>query len=159
MHKPRPALVREVIEREDGVTVTVAYGTSQGLQRLHGGEFAITRQGNPAACASAGLCFDTKFDLRQSVELPWNEDFFAVPAQAPHGQHPKIGSLHASMMRVAQAAFRAVRRDGRRALLMCAEVTCLQSSVDAPTASSTSGGPGTFGLQSKNALKPDSRTL
>jgi hypothetical protein len=110
--KPRPALVCEVIEREDGVAVTVAYGSSQGLQRLHSGEFVITRQGNPAAYASAGLSFDTKFDLRQSVELPWNEDFFAVPPHAPHGQHPKLGSLHASMMRAAQAAFRAVRREG-----------------------------------------------
>ncbi len=107
--KPRPALVCDVTEREDGVAVTVAYGTSQGLQRLHKGEFAITRQGNPAAYGSAGLSFDTKFDLRQSVELPWNEDFFAVPARAPHGQHPKLGSLHASMMRAAHAAYQVVR--------------------------------------------------
>lgn len=99
----------EVTEREDGVAVTVAYGTSQGLGRLHGGEFAITKQGSPAAYSSAGLSFDTKFDLRQTVELPWNEDFFAVPARAPHGQHPKLGSLHASMMRIAQVAFQAVQ--------------------------------------------------
>lgn len=99
----------DVIEREDGVAVTVAYGTSQGLNRLHAGEFAITKQGSPAAYSSAGLSFDTKFDFRQSVELPWNEDFFAVPVQTPHGQHPKLGSLHASMMRAAQAAFKAVQ--------------------------------------------------
>jgi hypothetical protein len=100
--------VCDVTEREDGVAVTVAYGTSQGLQRLHKGEFAITKQGNPAAYRSAGLSFDTKFDLRQSVELPWNEDFFAVPERAPHGQHPKLGSLHASMMRSAHAAYQVV---------------------------------------------------
>lgn len=47
--------------------------------------------------------FDTKFDLRQSVELPWNENFLAVPARAPHGQRPKLGSLHASMMREGSA--------------------------------------------------------
>lgn len=94
----------EVTEREDGAAVTVAYGTSQGLQRLHGGEFAITKQGNPAAYSSAGLSFDTKFHLRPTVELPWNENFFAVPARAHHGQHPKLGSLHASMMRAAQTA-------------------------------------------------------
>lgn len=110
--EPRPALVCDVTEREDGVAVTVAYGTSQGMQRLHNGEFAITKQGNRAAYISAGLSFDTKFDLRQSVELPWNEDFFAVPARAPHGQHPKLGSLHASMMRSAHAAFQVVRGDG-----------------------------------------------
>ena len=106
--KPRPALVCEVTEREDGVAVTVAYGTSQGLQRLHPGEFAITKHGNPAAYSSAGLSFDTKIDLRQSIELPWNDDFFAVPAAAPHGQHPKLGSLHASTMRALQAAYQAV---------------------------------------------------
>ena len=107
--KPRPALVCDVTEREDGVAVTVAYDTSQGLQRLHGGEFAITRQDNPVAYSGAGLSYDTKFDLRQSVELPWTEAFFAVPARPPHGQHPKLGSLHASMMRAALAAFQVVK--------------------------------------------------
>jgi hypothetical protein len=109
--KPRPALVCDVTEREDGVAVTVAYGTSQGLNRLHAGEFAITKLSHRAAYDSAGLSFDTKFDLRQSVELPWNMAFFAVPPQAPHGQHPKLGSLHASMMRTAQAAHRVLQDD------------------------------------------------
>ena len=107
--KPRPALVCNVTEHEDGFAVRVAYGTSQGLNALHAGELAIRKQDNPAAYSSAGLSYDTKFDLKQSVELPWNEDFFAVPVHAPHGQHPKLGSLHASMMRAAQAAFRAVK--------------------------------------------------
>lgn len=97
-----------VIEREDGVAVTVAYGTPQGLKRLYAGEFAITKQGNSAAYSAAGLSFDTKFNLGQRIELPWTEDFFAVPAQAPHGQQPKLGSLHASMMRALQAAYQAV---------------------------------------------------
>lgn len=108
--KPRPALVCEVTDHEDGVAVTVAYGTSQGLSQLHGGEFAITRRDHFAAYDSAGLSFDTKFDLRQTVELPWTEDFFAVPPCAPHGQQPKLGNLHASMMRAAQAAFQAVQQ-------------------------------------------------
>ncbi len=107
--KPRPALICGVVERDDGVAVTVAYGTSQGLHRLHAGEFAITRQGHPAAYRVAGLSFDTKFNLAQQVELPWTTAFFAVPPHAPHGQHPKLGSLHASMMRAAQAAHRALR--------------------------------------------------
>ena len=106
--KPRHALVCDVTERDDGVSVTVAYGTSQGLQRLHAGEFAITKQGNPAAYSTAGLSFDTKFNLKQRIELPWTEDFFGVPARAPHGQTPKLGSLHASMMRAVQAAYQAV---------------------------------------------------
>jgi hypothetical protein len=91
------------------LAIIVAYGTSQGLNRLHAGEFAITKQGSPAAYSVAGLSFDTKFDLRQVIELPWNEDFFGVPPRAPHGQNPKLGSLHASMMRAAQAAFQAVQ--------------------------------------------------
>jgi len=110
--KPRPALVCAVTERDDGVAVTVAYGTSQGLQRLHAGEFAITKQANPAAYKTAGLSFDTKFNLKQQIELPWTEDFFGVPAQAPHGHNPKLGSLHASMMRALQAAYQAVHGDG-----------------------------------------------
>jgi len=100
--------VCSVAEHEDGAAVTVAYGTSQGLHRIYKGEFAITRQGNPAAYGSAGLSFDTKFDLKQRVELPWNADFFAVPAHAPHGHNPKLGSLHASMMRAVQTAYQAV---------------------------------------------------
>ena len=60
----------DVTERENGVAVTVAYGTSQGLQRLHNGESAITKRGHPAAHNSAGLSFDTKFDLRQSIQPP-----------------------------------------------------------------------------------------
>ncbi len=109
--KPRPALVCDITEREDGVSVTVAYGTSQGLNRLHAGEFAITKQSHPAGYSSAGLSFDTKFDFKQSIELPWTAEFFAVPAHAPHGQHPKLGSLHASMMRAAQGAFQALQSD------------------------------------------------
>jgi hypothetical protein len=95
--------VCEVTIREDGVSVTVAYGTSQALRQLHAGEFAITKQGHLAAYGAAGLSFDTKFDLRQRIELPWTEDFFTVPAHAPHGQPPKLGSLHGSMMRALQA--------------------------------------------------------
>jgi hypothetical protein len=98
-----------VTEREDGIAVTVAYGTSQGLNRLYAGEFAISRSDSPAAYLAAGLSFDTKFDFRQSVELPWSETFFAVPPRSPYGQHPKLGSLHASLARSAHAAFVAAR--------------------------------------------------
>jgi len=76
--KPRPALVCGVIEREDGVAVAVPYGTSQGLNRLYGGELAITRQGTPAAYGSASLSY-----FRQRVELPWNEDFSGCRRMRP----------------------------------------------------------------------------
>lgn len=102
--KPRPALVCDVNEREDGVAITVVYGTSKRVQQLYPGEFAITKVDSAAAYKSAGLCYDTKFDFNRSFELPWSQDFFAVPASAPHGQHPKLGELHPSVMRAAQAA-------------------------------------------------------
>ncbi len=92
--------------------MTVTYGISNGLDRLYAGEFAIEKQGSQAAYSSAGVSFDTIFDFRQSVELPWNEDFFAVPPQAPHGQHLKLGVLHTSIMRAAQAAFRGAKSGG-----------------------------------------------
>jgi hypothetical protein len=102
--KPRPALVLEVTERKDGTSVSVVYGTSQQLNRLTSGEFAITRQNHAAAYQAAGLSYDTKFNFRESVELPWTEEFFAVPPGAPNGQQPKLGIPHASMHRAAAAA-------------------------------------------------------
>jgi hypothetical protein len=106
--KPRPALVLKVTEREDGAEVVVIYGTSQRVDRLSRGEFAITRTGHAAAFEAAGLSFDTKFDFGQAVALPWNDSFFAVPPGAPSGQKPRLGVLHASMMRAASAAYAAV---------------------------------------------------
>jgi hypothetical protein len=50
-------------------------------------------------CEVAGLSYDTKFDLRNMVELPWNDSFFSVPPNPSHGQTPKLGSLHIGMNR------------------------------------------------------------
>jgi hypothetical protein len=102
--KPRPALVLEVIEREDGIEIAVVYGTSQRVDKLSVGGFAITRLGHAAAYKAAGLAHDTKFDFKQTAHLPWNDEFFAVPPGAPNGQKPLLGSLHASMIRAAAAA-------------------------------------------------------
>jgi hypothetical protein len=102
--KARPGLVVTVTEYVGGILVGVAYGTSQGLTRLSSGEFTIRREVNRAAYELAGLSYDTKFDLRHVVELPWDEMFFAVPPDARHGQSPKLGTLHPSMMKAAQAA-------------------------------------------------------
>lgn len=107
--KPRPALVVAVTEREDGVAVTVAYGTSQKLDRLATGEFAIRKDHNKTAYAMAGLSYDTKFDLRHRVELPWNDVFFAVPPNPTHGQTPKLGSLHIGMEQILKTAAKAIR--------------------------------------------------
>ena len=111
--KPRPALVLEVVERADGTELAVAYGTSQGLDRLHAGEFAIRKRQNPAAYVLAGLSYDTKFDLRQVLRLPWDDHFFVVAPEARYGQTPKLGSLHPGMMKAAAAAHQAARRPGR----------------------------------------------
>ena len=90
--------------------MSVAYGTSQKTNRLYSGEFRITRSEHPAAYTSAGLSFDTKFDLRNVLELPFNDVYFSVPPHAPHGQIPRLGTLHPSMVRIAAAAFAAAKR-------------------------------------------------
>jgi hypothetical protein len=108
--KPRPALVLEVIEREDGIEIAVVYGTSQRVDKLSAGEFAITRLGHAAAYKAAGLSHDTKFDFKQTARLAWSDEFFAVPPGAPNGQKPLLGTLHASMIRAAAAAHAAELR-------------------------------------------------
>lgn len=106
--KPRPALVFSVDEYEDGRhVVRVAYGTSQRVNQLVGGEFAIRQQEGRAAYALAGLSYDTKFDLGTMVDLPWSDEFFAVPPRPEHGQTPKLGCLHPSLVKSVQSAARA----------------------------------------------------
>ncbi len=104
--KPRPGLlVSTKVDDESMVFVSVAYGTSQKTDRLYSGEFLITQSKHPAAYSSAGLSYDTKFNLKNILELPFNDAFFSVPPHAPHGQSPKLGTLHPSMVRIAAAAF------------------------------------------------------
>jgi hypothetical protein len=106
--KPRPALVFVVYDDDaPQFHVEVAYGTSQRVTQLHRGEFAILQSQNPAAYRSAGLSYDTKFDLRQTVLLPYNAQWFSVPPAAPHGQKPVLGTLHPSLVRAVEAAYRA----------------------------------------------------
>lgn len=84
--------------------VEVAYGTSQKMDTLHAGEFAIT-PADGAAYESTGLGKPTKFNLGETFELDHSDEWFAVPPGAPHGQTPKLGLLHPSLMRRAKAAF------------------------------------------------------
>jgi hypothetical protein len=105
--KPRPAIVLSVEHRDDGNQVSVVYGTSQKLTRLKAGEVAITQAKNPAAYALAGLAYDTKFDFKVIVDLPWSERYFKVPVRSPHGNTPKLGTLHATILRAVEAAYRA----------------------------------------------------
>lgn len=107
--KPRPALILAVFDDQiPAFFVQVAYGTSQRTTTLYKGEFAILKAVQPAAYAAAGLSYDTKFDLKNLVTLPFNSDWFSVPPAAPHGQIPKLGVLHPSLVRIAATAHRAV---------------------------------------------------
>jgi hypothetical protein len=105
--KPRPALVMRVERRVDGDLVSVVYGTSQHLARLKTGEVVISQAQNPAAYALAGLAYDTKFDFKVIVDLPWSDRYFKVPQTSHHGNNPKIGTLHATVLHAVEAAYRA----------------------------------------------------
>ncbi len=86
--------------------VVAAYGTSQGTAHLYAGEFLISPTDGEAYRA-AGLSFPTKFDLRRTVSLPYTDEWFRVPPIPSYGQTPKLGILHPSLMRRAQAAYTA----------------------------------------------------
>ena len=107
--KPRPALVLSVESREDGDIVRIAYGTSQKLNKLRAGEVAITQAQHPAAYALAGLSYDTKFDFNAIVLLPWTDRYFKAPPKSRHGNNPKLGTLHATVLRAVESAYRAAQ--------------------------------------------------
>jgi hypothetical protein len=107
--KPRPALVLAVGQADDRPIVQVAYGTSQKTDRLFAGEFAILPDLADAFAAS-GLSYPTKFDLGTTFELDYNDIWFGVPPHAPHGQNPKLGIMHPSLLRRAAAAARAAKQ-------------------------------------------------
>lgn len=102
--KPRPALVIDIGRLRDEPAVEVVYGTSRKLERLYPGKFSIVEEDGNAFAAS-GLSYATKFDTGRTVFLPYQDEWFAVPSGAPHGQTPKLGVLHPSLMRRAKAAF------------------------------------------------------
>ena len=109
--KPRPGLIISTKEDDQGmIFVSVAYGTSQKTDRLYSGEFKISKSEHPAAYASAGLSYETKFDQKNILELPYNDAYFSVPPHAPHGQSQKLGTLHPSTVRIAASTFSAARK-------------------------------------------------
>lgn len=108
--KLRPALILKVFDDEaPQFQVNVAYGTSQLTTTLYSGEFSILRERNPTAYQTAGLSYDTKLNLKQALDLPYNTDWFSVPPAAPQEQIPNLGTLHASLVPAVQAACRAAR--------------------------------------------------
>jgi len=103
--KSRPALVLRVGEVQGHPVVDVAYGTSQKVDSLYAGEFAIA-PADQAAYEAAGLSYATKFNLAETFELDFNDTWFSVAPGAPHGQTPRLGVLHPSLMRRVEAALR-----------------------------------------------------
>ena len=106
--RPRPALVLRVGENDEHPVVEVAYGTSEKVEALTPGEFAIT-PADRIAYDAAGLSYPTKFNLSETFELDYNIRWFAVPPGAPWGQTPKLGVLHPSLVRRAKAAYDCAR--------------------------------------------------
>ena len=107
--KPRPALTIDVGTLRGEPAVEVIYGTSQKLDRLYPGEFAITPE-DEGAYELSGLSYPTKFDTGRPVFLPYNDEWFAVAPGAPFGQNPKLGVLHPSLLPRVAAATRAKTR-------------------------------------------------
>lgn len=106
--KHRPALTITVDDAEAPLyRVLVAYGTSQRVREMRSGEFAIA-PADAGAYRLAGLSYPTKFNLHERVLLPYNGDWFAVPPGAPHGQLPRLGTLHPSLLYRFRAAAVAV---------------------------------------------------
>ena len=87
--------------------VLEARGTSQRTTTLYQGGFSILRDRNPAAYDAAGFSHDTKFDLRQALDLPYTTAWFSALPAASNGQTSKLGMLHPSLVLAVQAAFRA----------------------------------------------------
>jgi hypothetical protein len=93
--------------RDDGDQVSVVYGTSRHLMRLKTGEVAITQAKNPAAYALTGLAYDTNFDFKVIVNLPWSDRYVKVPTRNPYGNTSKIRTLHATILRAIETAYQA----------------------------------------------------
>lgn len=88
--------------------VQVIPGTSQRVDQLYAGEFAILKS-NLAAFKLAGLTSETKFQFGSMLNLPWTRNFFKVPPLSRHGETPVLGTLHASVMRSFFAAYEAIK--------------------------------------------------
>lgn len=112
--KPRPALILNIYDEDpEHCEVEVGHATKQDVNDLHAGEFSILSRRDPAAYEAAGLSYDSKFCLQSALTLPYNSVWFFIPPGAPHGQTPKLGTLHASMFRAAALAYQAASKKKR----------------------------------------------
>ena len=112
--KDRPALVVEVEEDPEDASasiVRVAYGTSQDVEQRYPGELTIR-----ATEPKAGLDRDTKFDLGNTLRLPFDTEWFAPSPNRRFGEHPKRGTLNLQdqkLKRALQAAILEAKEAGR----------------------------------------------
>lgn len=107
-HKPRPALSVSVERRVNGDVVSIAYGTPEYVNRLKG-ERPSQKSGHGAADDLAGLAYDTNFDFKVIVDLPWSDRYFQAPPRKPFGSNPKLGTRHATIPHTVEAAYRAAK--------------------------------------------------
>jgi len=96
--KARPAIILQVyapMEGEACYRVRVCYGT-KNLTRIYPHDCEILQATHPVEYHSAGLSYDTKFDMQQVILLPHTAEWFKVPNHAQFGVTPKLGVLHPS---------------------------------------------------------------
>ena len=108
--KPRPVLIVKMFDDEaPEYGVLVAYGTSQKVDILSAGEFAIRQMTDQAAFQVAGLSLDTKFSFNQTFMLPYTDAWFKPPPVAKFGNTPKLGLLHPALTARVAAAWKAAK--------------------------------------------------
>lgn len=85
--------------------VRIAAGTSRKVlpHQVFAWEFLIEADDSSAFRAS-GLSYTTKFNIRNTLELPYTSKFFEPPPRQPFGKTPKLGVLHASYMAALKTA-------------------------------------------------------
>lgn len=118
--KTRPCMVVGVEEFANGQTVVkVAYGTSHLEERIvRGKSFEGIQPGElfvPASDARTGLTQDTKFCLRQVLELPFSTEYFKPCPDQRYGVYPKRGKVDMSdptYRRAIDIAIREAREHG-----------------------------------------------
>lgn len=60
----------------------MAYGTSTKVDRMPR-KFAIQKAVSNIAYETAGVAYDTKFDLLNRFDMPWNTCFLGLVMQSP----------------------------------------------------------------------------
>lgn len=96
--KSRPAFVVGINTDDPAKPhVKVAYGTSKKLTNLYPSEFAIT-PADIREYVAAGLSHPTKFDMKNTVVLPYCDTWFAISPNKKFGSTPKMGEALISLV-------------------------------------------------------------